>query len=127
MFGEGVCELPYSHLRATCNMDNVFGFNKSKLPTDSEIEELYFKKSEATINKDIQNKLFRASMYDPRKSDIYFGTEEVALKAEQISHKLDEMTTGEFMSSSYPYEWLSELPEVTIYKVTNPSVLKPTK
>jgi len=106
-------------------MDNVFGFNKSKLPTDSEIEELYFKKSEATINKDIQNKLFRASMYDPRKSDIYFGTEEVALKAEQISH--NEMTTGEFMSSSYPYEWLSELPEVTIYKVTNPSVLKPTK
>ncbi len=105
-------------------MDNVFGFNKSGFLTDSEIEDLYTMKSEATTDRNIQDKLFRANMYDPRKTDIYFGAEEAALKAEKIANKLNEMTTDEFMSSNYPYEWLSELPEATVYKVTNPSILK---
>lgn len=106
-------------------MNNVFGFDKVGFLSDTEIEELYTKKSEFIKDKDIQTKLFRAIMYDPRKSDIYFGTEEAALKAEQIAHKLNEMTTDEFMTSNYSYEWLSELPEETVYKVTNPSVLNP--
>lgn len=105
-------------------MDNVFGFDKVGFLSDIEIEELYTKRTELTEDKDIQAKLFRASMYDPRKSDIYFITEEAALKAEQIAHKLNEMTTEVFMASNYPAEWLSELPVATIYKVTNPSILK---
>ena len=107
-------------------MDNVFGFDKVGFLSDAEIEGLYTKKSEATLDKDIQAKLFRASMYDPRRSDIYFGTEEAALKAEQIAHKLNEMTTDEFVYSSYSYEWLDELPEATIYKVVNPAIIKPS-
>lgn len=105
-------------------MDNVFGFDKPNLISDTEIEELYTKKSEMTEDKDIQQKLFRASMYDPRKSDIYFSTQEAAVLAEKIAHKLSEMTAIEFMSSSYPYEWLDELPETTIYKIINKSILK---
>ena len=105
-------------------MDNVFGFDKVGFLSDSEIEELYTKKSEATLDKDIQAKLFRASMYDPRRSDIYFGTEEAATKAEKIAHKLNKMTLDVFVISSYPCEWLCELPEATILKVTNPSILK---
>lgn len=107
------------------DINNVFGFDKVAFLSDTEIEDLYTRKSELTKDKDIQAKLFRASMYDPRKSDIYFGTEEAAFKAEQIAHKLNEMTTNEFLVSNYPYEWLSELPEATIYKVTNSSALKP--
>ena len=107
-------------------MDNVFGFDKVGFLSDSEIEVLYTKKSEVISDKDIQIKLLRAGMYDPRRSDIYFGTEEAAIKAEKIAHKLNEMDTDAFMSSNYPSEWLGELPEATIYKVTNPSVLKPS-
>jgi len=108
------------------DMNNVFGFDKVGFPSDTEIEELYSRKSELTQDRDTQAKLLRASMYDPRKSDIYFGTEEAALKAEQIAHKLNGMTTEAFMTGTYPHEWLSELPMATIYKVTNPAVLKPS-
>lgn len=107
------------------DMKNVYGFDKVEFPTDTEIEELYSRKSELTDDKDIQAKILRASMYDPRKSDIYFGTVEAASKAEQIAHKLVEMTTDEFMESNYPSEWLSELHGVSIYKIANPSVIKP--
>lgn len=105
-------------------MDNIFSFSKSCFLSDSEIEELYAKKIESTHDQGIQTKLLRASLYDPRRTDIYFSTQEVATQAEKIAHKLNEMTTDEFMTSSYPYGWLSELPEATIYKVTNPSILK---
>jgi hypothetical protein len=106
------------------DMNNVFGFDKVGFTTDREIEELYSRKSELTDDKDIQAKLLRASLYDPRKSDIYFETEEAASKAEQIAHKLNEMTTDEFMQDNYPAEWLQELQGASIYKIPNPSVLK---
>lgn len=107
--------------------ENVFGFNKDGFISDSEIEELYTKKAKATRDKIIQDKLFRALMYDPRKSDIYFGSQEAAEKAEQIAHKLHAMTTDEFLASDYPYNWLDELAGAQILKVTNPGVLKETK
>lgn len=107
------------------DMNNVFGFDKVGFPADDEIEQLYARKSELTDDKDIQAKLLKASMYDPRKSDIYFGTEEEASKAEQIAHKLNQMATDEFMESNYPLEWFSELQGASIYKIANPEVLKP--
>jgi len=103
--------------------DNVFGFNKDRFLPDSEIEALYLKKSEATNDKAIQNKLTRALTYDPRKSDIYFGSETDAQRAETIAHKLHEMTIDEFLTSDYPYRWLDELVGVQIYKVVNQKVL----
>ena len=106
------------------DMNNVFGFDKVGFPTDTEIEALYARKSELTDDKDIQAKLLKASMYDPRKSDVYFGTKEAASRAEQIAHELNEMTTDEFMESNYPYEWLEELKGASIYKITSPSILK---
>lgn len=105
--------------------EDIYGFNKDGFLPDDEIEALYIKKSEGTDDKTIQDKLFRALMYDPRKSDIYFGSEEVTHKAEQIAHKLHEMTNDEFLTSDYPYKWLKELAGAQIYKVTNPKVLKP--
>ena len=103
--------------------DNVFGFNKDGFLLDSEIEALYLKKSEVINDKAIKSKLSRALMYDPRKSDIYFGSETDAQKAETIAHKLHEMTIDEFLISNYPYNWLDELVGVQIYKVVNPKVL----
>lgn len=107
--------------------EDVFGFKKVGFLSDSEIEELYTKKVEATVDKVIQDKLFRALMYDPRKSDIYFGSEEDAHKAERIARKLHEMATNVFLASDYPYIWLDELAGAKIYKVNNSEVLKPSK
>jgi hypothetical protein len=105
--------------------NDVYGFNKNGFLSDSEIEELYAKKSERVEDKKTQDKLFHALMYDPRKSDIYFGSEKDAHKAESVAHKLDAMTTETFISSDYPYQWLDELVGTKICKVTNPDVLNP--
>lgn len=105
-------------------MDNVFGFSKDGFLSDSEIEALYAQKSVTIKDKNIQNKLFKALMYDPRKSDVYFGSEEVAQKAEKIAHKLHSMTKKSFLASDYAYKWLDDLKGAKIYKVTNPKVLK---
>jgi hypothetical protein len=51
------------------NKSNMFGFDKASYLSDSEIESLYTKKSKLTRDKNIQKMLFRASMYDPRRSD----------------------------------------------------------
>ena len=105
-------------------MDNVFGFSKDGFMPDTDIEALYAQKAVGVNDKNIQNKLFRAQLYDPRKSDIYFGSEKDAHKAEQIAYKLHEMTTDAFLTSDYPYKWLDELAEAKIFKVVNPNVLK---
>jgi len=105
-------------------MDNVFGFSKDGFPPDSEIEEMYIKTAESVEDRVIQDKLFRALLYDPRRSDIYFGTEEDAHKAEEIAHKLNSMSKESFLTSGYAYEWLDELSGAQIFKIVDPKVLK---
>jgi hypothetical protein len=103
--------------------NQVYGFSKNEFLSDLEIEKLYEKKAEGTNDKSIQDKIFSALMFDPRKSDINFGSEANANKAEAIAHKLHEMTTDEFLTSDYPYKWLDELAGAHIYKVVNPKAI----
>lgn len=103
----------------------IFGFDKTGYLSDSEIEALYQKKSELVNNKEVQNKLFNASLYDPRKSDIYFSSAESANKGKEIADKLHKITTEEFLNSNYAYQWFDELSGASIFKIVNKNVLKP--
>ena len=105
-------------------MDGVFDYKKVGFLSDTEIEAIYAKKSKSINDKSIQQKLFRASIYDPRKSDVYFGSQECALKAEKIADKLNRMPEAVFLSSSYPYKWFDELEGETIFKIVNKKILK---
>lgn len=105
--------------------NKVFGFDKTGYLSDSEIEALYQKKSESIIDKTVKDKLFKASLYDPRKSDIYFSSVESANKGKEIADKLDKITTEEFLSSDYAYQWFDELSGASLFKIVNKSVLKP--
>jgi len=109
------------------NNNSVFGFDKSGYLQDSEIEELYLEKLKLVNNKEVQDKLFRASFYDPRKSDIYFSSVESANKGKEIADKLDKMAAEEFLSSDYVYQWFDELSGASLFKVVNKNVLKPLK
>lgn len=105
--------------------NTVFGINKNSYLTDSEIERLYREKIEALSDneKEIKNKLFKASLYDPRRTDIYFGSEEAANKAQQVGDKLHLMTKEDFMSGDYPYKWIDELAGESIFRIINKKVL----
>jgi len=107
-------------------MADIFSFSKKGFLSDSEIEALYIKKAESVKDKVIQDKLFRALMYDPRKSDIFFGSEEDAHKAEQIALKLHSMDQVAFLESDYPHFWLNELSGARIYKIANKEMLSPS-
>jgi len=109
------------------NSNSVFGFDKGGYLPDSEIEKLYQEKIKSLTNdeKEIGEKLFKASWYDPRRSDIYFDTEDTANKAQEIANKLHSMSKGEFMSSNYSYGWFDELSGASLFKIVNKSVLKP--
>lgn len=104
--------------------NKVFGFDKTGYSSDSEIEALYQKKSELVTDKTVKDKLFKASLYDPRKSDIYFSSVESANKGKEIANKLHRMTTDEFLGSNYSYQWLDELSGASIFKIVNKNVLK---
>lgn len=106
-------------------VNKTFSFSKDNYTSDKEIEELYNRKIESTSSVDIQNKLFRARMYDPRKSDVYFGSEKVALKAQEIGKRLQKLSLEEFIASDYPFMWLDELAGEAIFKVVNKKILKP--
>lgn len=105
-------------------MGKMFNYEKGGFSTDTEIELLYIDKAKMTSDKTRQEKLFRASMYDPRKSDIYFGSEKAALKAEAIAKNLQKLTKIEFMDSDYPFVWLDELAGESIFKVVNKKKIK---
>lgn len=77
------------------------------------------------IKDQLVKRLQRCQYYDPRLPDVYYGTEEAATKAQQIGEKLHRMTQDEFLSSAYSYLWLDELPNVSLFKVVDPSVLTP--
>ncbi|MFH1408187.1 MAG: hypothetical protein ABIG91_04120 [Patescibacteria group bacterium] len=109
------------------NMQNnkVFGFDKTGFLSDLEIEALYQKKSELITDKTAQDELLKASFYDPRKSDIYFGSVESANKGKEIADKLHQMTEEEFLGSDYAYQWFDELSGASLFKIVNKNVLKP--
>ena len=108
------------------NMQNskVFGFDKTGYLSDLEIEALYQKKSELVADKTVQDKLFRASFYDPRKLDVFFDSVESANKGKGIADKLHRMTAEEFLSSDYAYRWFDGLSGASLFKIVNKNVLK---
>lgn len=116
----------------------VYSPNRTGFADAKTIEELYEKKidwilklNHSTVTEEIKDKLVkrlqRCQFYDPRLPDIYYGTEESARKAIEIAAKLHTMTEKEFLVSEYPYQWLSELPNVSLFKVVDPSVLTPVE
>lgn len=55
--------------------------------------------------------LVRASMYDPRRPDVGFGSKEMVEKGFEIGAKLDKMSEKEFMINSYVLEWIDAIGE----------------
>lgn len=68
-------------------------------------------------DKKIFDLLIRASMYDPRRSDVGYGTKEMVEKGQEIAAKLDAMSEEEFMTSPFALEWIDILGEGM--KITN--------
>lgn len=102
-------------------------FDKSSYLSDSEIEKQYREKINSLEDggEETRDKFFKASLYDPRRTDVYFGSKESAEKAQEIANRLHIMSKEEFMASDYPYKWIDELPGVSIYKIVNKKVLIP--
>lgn len=108
--------------------DNTkFGFDKNYDLTDDEIEKRYVERMTSESNKVIADKLFRASLCDPRRSDVYFDSNETAMRAKGIADKLNDLSLNEFSTSDYSYKWLDELSGAGIFKVINKDVLKSKK
>lgn len=107
------------------NKDNTkFSFDKKYNLTDGEIEKMYVDRMESTSDKVIIDKLFRASLCDPRRSDVYFDSNETAMKAKEIANKLNDILPHEFSTSDYAYTWLDDLSGGSIFKIINKDVLK---
>lgn len=103
--------------------NKVFGFDKTGYLSDSEIEKLYQRKLELVTDKAIQNKIFKASFCDPRKSDIYFDSEESANIGKSIADKLNQMSENDFFESDYSWKWFEDLSGDSLFKITNKNVL----
>lgn len=101
----------------------IHSFDKNSCPAVEQIEKLYQRKIENTSDGSVKLKLERALFFDPRKPDIYFGSEKAAQMAEVIADKLNSLSTEEFLSSNYPYEWLDELGGESLFRILDPSVL----
>lgn len=105
-------------------IDNTkFGFDKNYNLTDDEIEKWYVERMTSESDKVIADKLFRASLCDPRRSDVYFDSNETAMKAKRIADKLNDLSLDEFSTSNYPYKWLDGLSGGSIFKIINKNVL----
>lgn len=101
----------------------VFNFDKSGYLPDSEIDKLYQKKLELVTNKTIQDKLFKVSFCDPRKSDIYFDSVESANIGKGIADKLNRMSKSDFLKNDYSWKWIDEMSEGNLFKIINKKVL----
>lgn len=53
--------------------------------------------------------LVRASMYDPRRPDVGFGTKEMVEKGYEISARLDTFNDEQFMTDPYVLEWIDTI------------------
>lgn len=55
--------------------------------------------------------LVRASMYDPRRPDVGFGTKEMVEKGFEIGAKLDTLSDEQFLTDPYVLEWIDTIGE----------------
>ena len=55
--------------------------------------------------------LIRASMYDPRRPDVGFGTKEMVEKGYEISVKLDALSDEQFLFDPYVLKWIDAIGE----------------
>lgn len=105
-------------------------FTKKGFKASKEIDILYDKKIALFMNgraesrlidseKALLLKLKQAKYVDPRHVEVCFGLEEEAEIGITIAHKLERMSDEEFLVSSYPYQWLDELKQKTICRITN--------
>jgi hypothetical protein len=109
-------------------------FNKTGYKSSEKIDSQYNQKIRLLIRKKGEPKsvgqsekrrlniikvLTQNKYFDPRHKEVCFGLEEEAKIGVQIADKLDMMSDQEFMVCSYPYEWMNELKQKTITRVTN--------
>lgn len=107
------------------NDNAAYSFDKNSCPAIEQIEKLYNLKIKNTSDGSVKLKLERALFFDPRKPDIFFGSAKGAQKGEVIAEKLNSLSTEEFLSSNYPYQWLDELGGESLFRILDPSVLTP--
>lgn len=109
---------------------SLFSFSKTVFKESKQIRSLYDKKIELLLNSrkestlnpretEILQLLRRAKDFDPRYLGTCFGLEKEAKIGVTIAENLDRLSDKEFLISSYPYEWLYELKQKTICRVTN--------
>lgn len=55
--------------------------------------------------------LVRASMYDPRRPDVGFGSKEMVEKGYEISARLDALGNKQFLIDPYILEWIDTIGE----------------
>lgn len=112
----------------------LFSFNKTGYNSSDQIASQYDKKvkyllrgrDESELSKQEQNRLALISSLkdlDPRLKGVCFGLEEEATIGIDIADKLDSMTDEEFIESSYSFEWIDELKQKTVCRVTDQETL----
>lgn len=70
-----------------------------------------------TIEQMICDQLVRFQLYDPRRPDVGFGSEETLRKSLETAARLAELSDEEFQKSEYVLTWMYELDDA--FKVTN--------